>query len=165
MSEGSCYKPTGHLIRITCLIYQLLQRSLTSCLCDQLIFKKSFKWHFLVVLYRPFLNLVSELWQTTHCSNRLIICVPTLYINNYWNNDIVFYLFISDFIALARKDDMLKKVPTINDFYIVRLCSNTQISSVLSLSQSTSNTFLPFIYIGNLNRRPFNILPSFCSSS
>ena len=30
---------------------------------------------------------------------------------------------------------------------------------------STTNTFLPFIYIGNLNRRPFNILPSFCSSS
>ena len=34
-----------------------------------------------------------------------------------------------------------------------------------TLSQSTPNTFLPFIYIGNLNRRPFNILPSFCSSS
>ena len=38
-------------------------------------------------------------------------------------------------------------------------------SSVLSLSQSTPNTFLPFIYIGNLNWRPLNILPFFCSSS
>ena len=39
------------------------------------------------------------------------------------------------------------------------------VSSVLSLSQATPSTFLPFRYIGNLNRRPLNILPSFCSSS
>ena len=59
----------------------------------------------------------------------LAYCVPTLYINYYRNIDIVLYLFISDFIALACKDDMLEKVPKIKDFYIVRLCSNTQVST------------------------------------
>ena len=42
---------------------------------------------------------------------------------------------------------------------------NTTVSSVLSLSQSTPSTSLPFRYIGNLNRRPLNTLPSFCSFS
>ena len=60
------------------------------------------------------------------------------YINYYRNIDIVFYLFISDFIALARKDDMLEKVPKIKDFYIVRLCSNTQVSTC-SVAGNISN--------------------------
>ena len=34
--------------------------------------------------------------------------------------------------SLARKDDILEKVPKIKDFYIVRLCSNTQVSTVFS---------------------------------
>ena len=53
----------------------------------------------------------------------------------------------------------------IKDFYEFTRCRQHTTSSVLPLSQSTPNTFLPFIYIGNLNRRPLNILPSFCSSS
>lgn len=35
-------------------------------------------------------------------------------------------------ILRLRKDDMLEKVPKIKDFYIVRLCSNTQVSTCVS---------------------------------
>lgn len=55
--------------------------------------------------------------------------ISTLYINYHRNIDIVFYLLISDFIFLTRKDDMLKKVPKIKDFYIARLCSSTTVST------------------------------------
>ena len=73
-------------------------------------------------------------------------------------------LFVCFSVTLIKPEKPLK-VPKIKDFYKSARCSATIVSSVLSLSQSTPNTFLPFIYIGNLNRRPFNILPSFCSSS
>ena len=77
----------------------------------------------------PVIHKKGYFFTSTPQIQYLICCVPTLYINYYRNIDIVFYLFISDFIALARKDDMLEKVPKIKDFYIVRLCSNTQVST------------------------------------
>lgn len=43
--------------------------------------------------------------------------------------DVVFYLFISDFITLTSKDDMLVKMLEIKDFYVSARCSNTIVST------------------------------------
>ena len=113
--------------------------------------------HYLIILKTPFIlgkKIDAHFWTSalkrdtlftsTPQIQYLICCVPTLYINNYWNIDIVFYLFISDFIALTCKDDMLKKVPKIKDFYEFFLCSNTIVSTwVEVVKRMPRGYFLP----------------------
>ena len=57
------------------------------------------------------------------------LCVPIHHINYYLYDNVIFYLFISEFIALRIKDRMLHKVLKIKDFYIFRFCSNTIVST------------------------------------
>ena len=84
---------------------------------------------------------------------------------HFGSRAVVEFRINTGFTASCFFGTLLVAFAQIKDSYKSVRCSATIVSSVLSLSQSTPNTFLPFIYIGNLNRRPFNILPSFCSSS
>lgn len=61
----------------------------------------------------------------------LFYCIPTLYINYDSYINVVFYLLISEFIALCIKHRMLRKVPKIKDFYVFCLCSKTTVSTWL----------------------------------
>ena len=60
---------------------------------------------------------------------KLFCCIPTLYINYDSYVNIVFYLLISEFIALCVKHRMPRKVPKIKDFYVFCLCSKTTVST------------------------------------
>ena len=61
------------------------------------------------------------------------LCVPTHHINYYLYDNVIFYLFISEFIANQIKDCMLHKVLKIKDFYIFRFCSNTIVSTYMDM--------------------------------
>src|SRR5699024_12375774 len=43
--------------------------------------------------------------------NCLIFCVPTFYINDWWNNNIVLNTLITEFITLCIKHHMMEKMP------------------------------------------------------
>ena len=80
--------------------------------------------------------------------NYLIFCVPTLHINDYRNRDIVLNALIAELITLGVKHHMSGKVPKSKDFYKVPLCSNTIVSTCVSLSKLIS---ISSSIIGSLN--------------
>ena len=80
--------------------------------------------------------------------NYLIFCVPTLHINDYRNGDIVLNTLITEFITLCVKHHMTGKVPKSKDFYKVSLCSNTIVSTCVSLSKLK---LISSAMIGSLN--------------
>ena len=80
--------------------------------------------------------------------NYLIFCVPTLHINDYRNRDIVLNALIAELITLGVKHHMSGKVPKSKDFYNVPLCSNTIVSTCVSLSKLIS---ISSSIIGSLN--------------
>ena len=124
--------------------------------CQCSIFFITYAFQFSCHTHRQFLL------SCCHSEKYILPARKTVHSNNsYFPHKLFFPVIFTNFVETEK----LYKVRKFKDFYISFLCSPTTVSSVLSLSQSTPSTFLPFIYIGNLNRRPFNILPSFCSSS
>ena len=88
----------------------------------------------LLAFYRP---------NDPHLKDNALRAVWALTLAPYSVDDVreaVVSYFRALFIALACKDDMLEKVPKIKDFYIVRLCSNTQVSTVLPFSHKSRLT-------------------------
>ena len=59
----------------------------------------------------------------------LVLCIPTLHINDNRNRDVVLDALIAEFIALCVEHHMTRKVLETQDFYEVPLCSNIIVST------------------------------------
>ena len=85
-----------------------------------------------------------------------VFLLKLIHINDDRNGDVVLNALIAEFITLGVKHHMTGKVLETQDFYEFPLCSNTIVSTCLSLSKLK---FISCSMIGNLNLMDFSHCP------